>query len=175
MSQIDPMSKLAWGFEYRYEYEFNGVIVDLGPPVRNLIPQAGIDHLAGLLRGTVTPINNWYLGLYEGNYVANNPAVVSADLPVTVGECIAYNGATRLPWTHVYDGVSAVDNVAARAEFTFTTAKRIYGGFLSSASAKGAPTGLLMSIARFSTPRDVEPGGILRLLAGVVFVPTTYT
>lgn len=161
-----------WGFRYQYEYSEGGIILWEGA-ASNLIPQAGVDHLRGLLRGSAVPISNWYLGLYSGNYVPDDPAVTAADLPVNVGEFTAYEGAERLPWQHADEGVSEVSNSGNRAEFTFTGSGTVRGGFLISAAAKGGNTGLLMSIVRFPNPRPVEAGGILRVLAGVVFIPTT--
>lgn len=161
-----------WGFRYQYEYSEGGIIIDRGAAT-NLIPQVGMDHLAGLLRGTAAPISNWYLGLYSGNYVPDDPAVTAADLPVNVGEFTDYQGASRLDWQHEYDDLSEVSNANNRAEFVFTGSGTVRGGFLISNSVKGGNTGLLMSIVRFPNPRPVEPGGILRVLAGVVFIPTT--
>ncbi len=161
-----------WGFRYQYEYSEGGIIIDRGS-AENLIPQVGVDHLRGLLRGSATPISNWYLGLYSGNYVPDDPNVTAADLPVNVGEFVDYSGASRLDWEHADEGLSEVSNSGNRAEFTFTGSGTVRGGFLISSSAKGGNTGLLMSIVRFPNPRPVEPGGILRVLAGVVFIPTT--
>lgn len=162
-----------WGFRYQWEYSEGGILIESGPPVCNLIPQAGVDHLRGLLRGTATPISNWYLGLFSGNYVPGDMGVTAADLPVNVGEFTAYEGASRLDWEHADEGVSEVGNSSNRAEFIFTGSGTVRGGFLISSSTKGGNTGLLMSIVRFPNPRPVEPGGILRVLAGVVFIPTT--
>lgn len=161
-----------WGFRYQYEYSEGGIIIGRGAAT-NLIPQVGLDHLRGLLRGTATPISNWYLGLYSGNYVPDDPAVTAADLPVNVGEFTAYEGATRIEWEHDEDGESEVSNAANRAEFVFTGPGTVRGGFLISSSSKGGNTGLLQSIVRFPNPRPVEAGGVLRVLAGVVFIPTT--
>lgn len=161
-----------WGFRYSYEYSEGGIIVGKDSAT-NLIPQAGIDHLRGLLRGTATPIGNWYLGLFSGNYIPDDPSVSAADLPVNVGEFTAYEGASRLEWEHADEGLSEVSNSGNRAEFVFTAPGTIRGGFLISSAAKGGNTGLLQSIVRFPNQRPVEPGGILRVLAGVVFIPTT--
>jgi len=72
----------------------------------------------------------------------------------------------------VYDNASRIDNNLNRAEFVFTADKRIYGGFLTSTQAKQDTSGVLLSIARFTSPRDVEAGGTLRVLAGIQLVPS---
>lgn len=165
-------SDSPWGFEYDYEYSEGGIIVDRGKP-RNLIPQVGTNHFAGLLRGTATPVSSWYIGLFSGNYVPGDKGVSAADLPVNVGEFVGYQGAGRQEWLHEYDDISEVSNSGSRAEFVFTQSGTVRGAFLISTANKGGNTGLLLSIVRFPNPRPVEPGGVLRVMAGVVFLPTT--
>lgn len=128
----------------------------------NIIPQSGIDHIVGLLRGTGTVNSSWYVGVGAANYVPT-AATTPADLPAAVGETSAYSQATRPVWTDTYDGVSSVGNLDARAEFTFTADTRLYNGFLSSSPGKGSNSGILLSIARFSSPYDVPAGSTFRL------------
>lgn len=59
-------SPAKWGFEYTVEHVEKGVVVNRFK-THNLIPQVGVDHMVGLLRGLATPISNWYLGLYSAN------------------------------------------------------------------------------------------------------------
>jgi hypothetical protein len=63
-----------------------------------------------------------------------------------------------------------ITNVASKAVFTFNAIKTIYGGFLSSASAKSATTGVLMAAARFSPSRNVEGGFQLTLGYNVTLI-----
>ena len=76
-------------------------------------------------------------------------------------------------WTHAYDGVSVVDNLASKAVFTFNATKTIYGAFLVSSSVKAGNTGVLLSIARFSTAKVMESGTVFSVAAGITLVPTT--
>lgn len=135
----------------------------------NLIPQSGIDHMAGLLRGTGTINSSWYVGVGATNYVPSS-STTAADLPGAVGESTAYTQATRPLWSNTYDGVSTIDNVNAKAEFTFSAATRLYSGFLSSASSKGSNAGILLSIARFSSPYDVPAGSTFRLRVAISLI-----
>ena len=128
----------------------------------NIIPQVGIDFLAGLIRGTGAPISSWYVGVGAANYVPS-VSTTAADLPGNIGEAQAYSQATRPIWQNTYDGVSAIGNLAAKAEFTFTAATRLYTGFLSSNSGKGSNSGTLLSIARFASPYDVPQGSAFTL------------
>lgn len=166
------MSVLGAGFKYDCE-----IITPSGEIIQstdyNLLPQVSIDHLAGLLRGDGTvPISSWFVGVFENNFVPTS-GVTSADLPVVVGESTAYSQATRPVWTHVYDGVSVIDNLAAKAVFTFTAAKTIYGAFIVSSSVKAGNTGVLLSIARFNTPKTMDIGTQFSVAAGITLVPTT--
>jgi hypothetical protein len=131
-----------------------------------------IDFVASLLRATGAPIGNWYVGLFENNYVPTS-GVTSADRPGVVGECTSYSEATRPAWNHAYDGVSVVDNLASKATFTFTAAKTVYGAFLVSSNAKAGNTGTLLSIARFSTAKSLDIGSVFTVAAGLTLVSAT--
>jgi hypothetical protein len=133
----------------------------------NLLPQVGINHAAGLLLGTTAPISAWYVGLFEGNYVPD-ASVTAAQLTSLVGECTAYSEAARPLWAGVYDGVSSVDNLASKATFTLTADKLIYGAFLVSSSTKGGTSGVLLSIARYSTPQDLKSGAVFSVGVGSI-------
>jgi len=160
---------VKWGFEYTIEHVRNGEVVDRFT-AHNLIPQSGVNHLVGLLRGNTTPISAWHIGLYAANYVPSL-ATTSADLPTNAGESVSYSETTRPAWVHGFDGINDVSNIASRAEFTFTAGQRLYGGFIVSSDAKGSGNGVLLSMVRFPSPIDVTADSTLRVLAGVLLVP----
>jgi hypothetical protein len=163
-------SVLGTGFVYKCEATLpTGDVLIFDE--HNLLPQVAIDHVAGLIRGTGSPISAWYMGIFEGNYVPAN-GTTSADLPTTAGECVAYSGASRPVWTNVYDASSVIDNAASRAVFTLNADKRIYGAFIVSSSTKGGGTGVLLSMARFAVPRDLPSGTEFAVTAGITLVPT---
>ena len=159
------------GFVYDIEHWRDGVCLSKRRET-NLIPQAGINHVAGLIRGSTSTISNWYVGLFEGNYVPLS-STTSADLPSNALEFTGYDEATRPAWTHAYDGTSVIANTASRAVFTITAEKTIYGGFIVSNSAKSNGTGVLLSMARFSTADVVRVGDEYRVAAGVTLIPTS--
>lgn len=150
---------LGKGIRYGlYRQGLDGRWVQDGDFEFNLIPQDAVDFIASLILGTgATPISNWYFGLFENNY---NPTkgVKPTDLQTVVGECLAHDEAARPAWEADYDGVSVIDNGENLATFTFNAPKRIYGGFVISSSVKGGEDGLILSIARFQSPRDIEAG-----------------
>lgn len=149
----------------------DGRVLRAGPPTKNLIPQVGVNHLAGLIRGTISPISNWYVGLFEGNFVPGN-GTTSDDLPVNALECLAYSETARPLWDNEFDGDTVITNIDNRVEYTMTADKRIYGAFLVSSSAKGGNSGTLLSIARFPTPYDPPSGSTFRLGVSIVLVPS---
>jgi hypothetical protein len=159
-------------------FVYEGELVDARGEVirrftdRNIIPQAGIDTFVGWLRGTDAIVPTWYVGVYEGNFVPTS-ATTSADIQGSAQESVAYSQVARPEWNDAYDGVQLVGNLDSRAEFTFTTAKRLYGGFLISNNTKGANGGVLLSIARFSSPQDVPAGSTLRLGLTITIIPAS--
>lgn len=158
------------GFIYTLELlDANGNVIDKRE-CRNLMPQVSINHIVGLIRGTATPIGNWYMGIYEGNFVPVS-GTTAANLQTDAQECVAYNETTRPVWQHAYDGTQTVSNLAARAEFTMNASKRVYGGFICANSAKGSNTGVILSIARFASPLDMPAGTIGRLATAITVVP----
>lgn len=172
MSRHDSNESLAkLGFLYSGEIVAPDGTVIVAFEDHNLIPQIGIDHVAGLLRGVGSPISSWYLGVYANNYMPTNDTT-AADLPAAAGESLAYSQATRPIWNNTYDGVSVISNTASRAEFSFTAATRLYGGFLVSNNNKGANTGTLLSIAKFATPYDVPAGSVFRLGVAITLIST---
>lgn len=160
-------------FKFVYDFELvnpDGSIAEAWTDV-NLIPQVGVSHIAGAMFGDSAPIGTFYLGLFANNYVPGS-GTTSADLPSNAGEFTAYEQVNRPLWNRVFDGVGSIGNDANRAEFTCTAAATIYGGFLVSVPNKGAATGLLLSIARFDTPRPVVSGQTLRARATLNLIPT---
>jgi hypothetical protein len=139
----------------------DGNVLQSGMDV-NLNPQVGVDYVAGLFMGTQAVISPWYVGVYEGDYTPVK-AAKAADLPSVIVESTAYSQTSRPTWDKTYDGVSLITSIDNRASFTFTTAKRLYGCFVVSESAKGGNSGILLSIARFATPYDVPAGSTLEL------------
>lgn len=162
MTKKVTAGKCKLGFVYAASIELpDGSIIDLGQ-TNNLIPQVGVDQLAGLITGDAAAISSWYVGVFSANYVPTS-ATKAADLPSTVGESTAYSEASRPTWAKAYDGVGLISSSANRASFTFTADTTLYGGFLVSNSLKGGASGVLLSIARFATPYTVPAGSVFKL------------
>lgn len=161
--------KLAFVHKFEF-FDASGNLV-WSEEVQNLMPQVAINYVAGAMFGDTAPIGTFYVGLFQNNAVpASN--MTASDIPTTLGEFIGYSESTRPLWNRSYDGVGIIANANNRAEFTITADARLYGGFLVSTSVKGGNSGLLMSVARFESPRDVTAGGTFRVTSAITLIPT---
>lgn len=153
-----------------YDFELTGPRGAVGHwSVHNLVPQEAIDYFANLVLGTGGVVADWYLGVFENDYVPT-AATTAAILPTTIGETSAYDELTRPEWQAVYDGTFRLDNTANRAEFTFNQDKTLYGSFLVSDATKLSGSGRLLSIARYPSPKQIESGSVLRVRAGLELI-----
>lgn len=160
------MSKAHFGFEYRFECFGPDGKLKWEFTEHNLLPNEGRDYIlhAALLTGPT--FGSWFIGLYEGSYV---PQVTDtmATFVAAATETTAYSETTR--GALVPDALSGgvYINGASPATFTFTAAKTIRGGFISSGSVKGGTTGVLLSAVLATSPKTVAVGDQLRVTAGV--------
>lgn len=159
---------------FRYELEIvdlaTGAVVDREVQY-NRIPQAGIDFLIQAPFGDTPPVANFYCGLFTKNFVSS-AGTTAADIPVNMGEFVNYSEATRPLWARTYDGAGTYDNFANKAVFTPTQDVTVYGSFIVSNQTKGANSGLLLSVVRFSTVKSLSAGQEARLVCGLTYIPT---
>lgn len=122
--------------------------------VGNIVVDQGLNHLLNVAFNGATQINPWFLGLFEGNYTpvagVNAATIVGAST-----ECIAYSEATRPEFIEVASTAKSITNSAAKATFTFTSNKTIYGAFLISDATKSGTAGTLFSAAKFAAAKAV--------------------
>lgn len=157
---------LRAGFSYLIEVIDGGTgSVRDSEECKNLMPIEGIHYLINVAMKQGAQVSSWYIGLFEGNYTPDSTDVM-ADFPTAATESTAYDEATRRAFTPGTVVSGSVDNAAARAEFTMNEAKTIYGGFIGSASAKGSGSGTLLSAVRFTSPKQLGDGDVLRVTAG---------
>jgi hypothetical protein len=120
--------------------------------VENEVPIEGLNHMLSTEFKGVAQVASWYLAPFEGNYTPNS-ADTAAAFPVATVECTAYAAATRVLWVPGSVAGGALDSSASPAIFDMTGDRTVYGVALLSAAAKGATTGVLSSIARFTSPK----------------------
>lgn len=168
---MDLIHRAHLGFVYVYEcLDVHG---NLKWRMReeNIIPDVGRDYLltAGLLGGS--QLSSWYIGIYEN---ARTPVVgdTMASLLADAGESTSYTTIANARLTLVPDALSAgvFSNAGSPAEFAFTAAKSINGGFITSNITRGSTSGTLLSAVRNSSAKPVGIGEILRVTAGLSLV-----
>lgn len=147
-----------WTFEHLSK---DGHVVDVQ---HNLMPMDGLNHWIDVLLGKTPQQTQWYMGLFRGDYTPV-PGDTALTFPVQATEFTAYEGAGRKPFVVASASGGEAHNNASPAEFTFTGNGTIYGGFISSASGKGATSGVLLSAVRFAVPKTKEPTDVLRVKA----------
>lgn len=151
------------GFVYHVEHYRNGALLEVSE-THNLIPTEGLNHALGVMLKGDTQQTSWYVAIYEGNYTPIAGATAS-NITTAATECVAYAEATRQQWVGGTVANGFVSNTDSRAVFTMNATKKVYGGFLVSSPVKGSSTGVLVSVVRFATAKDVETGDILRVRA----------
>lgn len=157
--------QLKAGFTYTVEVvDAAGNVTD-SEVIKNLVPLEGLTHILNTVLKGGAPVGSWYIGVYEGNYTPDANDTMAA-FPAAATESTAYTPSTRPAFTPGAISSGSVDNSAAKAELTFTSTKTLYGGFISSASAKGSTSGVLLSVVRFGSPKTLDAGSVLRVTAG---------
>ena len=157
------------GFEYLVEVvDKHGRVRD-SEVIKNLMPTEGLNHMLNTELKGGAQVSSWYMGLFSGNYtpLAGDTA---ATFPGSATESSAYDEATRELLVFGTVAAGAVDNSAARAEFTMNATVTIYGGFIASASAKGATSGVLLSAVKFASPKALADDEVLRVTAGFTLI-----
>lgn len=157
-------TQLTAGFTYLAEQIRDGVVIDR-EVVHNLMPTEGLNHMLGVTFKSATQAATWYIGLFEGNYTPTLSDTAAA-FPAAATETTAYAETTRVEFNEGSIASGSLDNSANKAEFTFNAIKTVYGGFISSASAKGGTTGALTSVVRFASPKAFAVGDVFRVTAG---------
>jgi hypothetical protein len=154
---------------------FHGQIIRNGEVVEefddsNIVVDQGLNHVLNVEFNGLTPVNPWYLGLFEGNYTPV-AAVTAAGIAAAATECVAYSQATRPSFVNVASTAKSITNSASTATFTFVDARTLYGAILISDSTKGGTAGVLFSAAKFATPKVM--GNTDQLLLTYTFTAAT--
>jgi hypothetical protein len=161
--------KATTGFQYLVEHLNAAGKVLSAEVLHNLMPYEGLNHAINVILRAGAQAPSWFTGIYETPYtpVAEDIAATFKDV---AGECSAYTPATRPLLVLSAPVMGSADNLASRAEFTMTANKTIYGAFVISNNTKGGGAGILLSAARFASPKALNTTDVLRLTAGFNFI-----
>ena len=164
------IEKTRTGFRYTVEAvsKRTGKVIDRFD-VHNLMPAEGMDHFLNVLLNAGTQVSNWYI-LPFGNDYAPQPTDTAATFPALAGELTNYSSPTRIQLLSSPAAGGVSSNAANRAEFEFTSATTVRGAAIISTPTKGAAAGILLSAARFPSPKTADGDTILRVLAGIQLI-----
>lgn len=137
----------------------------------NRIPQAGLDFLIQSPFGDVPAVGSFYCALFTKDFTPT-ALTRASDIPSVMGEFIAYAELSRPVWDRSYNGAGTISNFASKAVFTPTADARVYGAVLVSSPTKSSPDGLLLSVVRFNTFKQLTAGEEAKLVAGLTYIPT---
>lgn len=132
---------------------------------RNRVPGEGLDLIASAIFAQGPVPGQLHIGLWTGAYVPNGTET-AATLPTLVTELTAYEGTTRKLFVPGAVADGGCSNAASLAIFNFTAEAEANGAFISTAPAKGATNGSLLSVVRFPVKRAVDASVYLEILSG---------
>lgn len=148
-----------------YLYSSNGGDVSIEP---NLITTEGLNHILMVAMSGTAKANPFHLAIWGANYTPA-ASITAASFPATANEITSgtegYSQATRPTWTPNAATAGQIDNIGLEAQYSIVTASAIVirGAALLSESAKGATTGVLVSITRFAQDRTQYSGDVVNL------------
>lgn len=131
--------------------------------VDNVVTKEGKNHMLKVaISKEENPVAGWYVGLIGANVTPseNDTAQSALGASGTYQEFTAYEGGVRPTFQCAFQG-AGVNNTANPATFQFSVNATVYGVFIVSNSTKGSNQGILLSAARFGSPRQFSQGDAL--------------
>ena len=163
MEQLKP--SFLWTFTEKDE---SGNVLSV-ESVRNLIPTEGLNYILNAAFKGGAQYATLYAGLYEGNYTPI-PGDTMAAFPAAATECTTYTSTTRPAVTFGTVASGNMDNLSNLVQFTGNADRTIYGGLLSTSSVKGGTTGVLCSVVRAPSTKNLSNGGRIEVALAFQFV-----
>jgi len=124
---------------------------------KNLVVNAGLNHILDVQFHGTTQVNPWYVGLkLTGSAASGDTLATHAGWTEATG----YTG-NRKEYVEAAASGKSITNSANKASFAIGSTATIAGAFVASASAGG--TGTLFAAANFTSARAVESGDTLEV------------
>lgn len=114
---------------------------------KNMVVNAGLQHLLDVLFAGSTQVTTWYLGLAGSSMTVASGDTVASHAGWT--EITGYTTATRAVYVDVRTN-QLVSNSASTISYAINTANTIGGAFLASTNNKGGSTGTLLCAVTFT-------------------------
>lgn len=146
---------------YTLEHVRDGKVIHT-EQVKNLMPTQGLNYVLDTALRNQSPATAFYMGLFSGNYTPV-ATLTAATVTASATEFVGYTSATRPAVSYAAAAGGVLTNTASVSSFTMNASGTIYGGFISSDSAKSGTAGVLASAVRFSASRSVVSGDILNV------------
>jgi hypothetical protein len=162
-SQFETLAKI--GFIHKIEHFRDGELIDV-EEVHNLVPTEGLNHILEVALRAGSSLPAWYVSLFEGNYTPV-AGVTALTYPAAATESTAYSESNRVLWVPAAASAGVLTNSASKAVFTMNATKAIYGIGMSSAQAKSATSGVLVSAARFASVKNVVAADVLNVTSSI--------
>lgn len=156
---LPRMGALASG---RYKHRVNG---GDWQEDHNLITTEGLNFMLNVAVGATAKVAGWYVGLFSGaitpqaTWTAANFAATASEITSTTE---GYAGTLRLAYNAGVAAAGNIDNSASRATFNIvcSTNLTVQGAAIVSSNVRGGTSGILLSAARYATPRVFANGDI---------------
>jgi hypothetical protein len=169
MNEMNNALRLAGGVTYALaHYKADGALA-WRASLHNLMPMQGRNYLLEAAFKGGPQVSQWYAALYEGDYTPTDD-VTAATVVQLATECTAYDGTSRqgVQFSAVSD--AALDNTASKASFVMTAPKQIRGLFMSSVPVRGSNAGVLASVVRLPSPKELGVGDRLEVTVRMALV-----
>lgn len=154
------------GFEYTIEHVgVDGQIKSI-ETIGNIIPTEGLNYILGASISGSSQLSTWYLGLYT----ANRTPLAGDTMTTFLADCdetANYGSTSRLEAVFAAVDAGSVTSIADPTIFTFDVDTTVQGGFLTSGVTINNTSGLLISAVKFSSPKVISAGELLRVPAGI--------
>jgi hypothetical protein len=124
---------------------------------KNLVVNAGLDHILDVVFHGATATSPWYVGLKLTGTVKAADTLASH---ASWSEATGY-ADNRKEYVEAAASSQSITNSANKASFVISSAATVAGAFLSSAAT--GTSGTLICAANFTSPRAVENGDTLEV------------
>jgi len=113
---------------------------------KNLVPDAGLNHILDVVLHGTTPVSPWYVGLTDGTPTAAAGDTIASHAGWV--EVTAYTG-NRQEYVEAAASGKSTTNSASKASFPITADSTTVGGAFLFEAATGT-TGVLLCVAAFT-------------------------
>lgn len=154
------------GFIYTVEHVGVDGKIKSVETIENIIPLVGINYTLAAAMTGASQFSTWYIGLYKADRTPLTSDTMTT-LLADADESNEYGSASRLEAVFPAVDAGAITTEADPTVFTFASGATITGGFLTTGLTINNTSGLLMSAVKFTSPKVIATGELLRVPVGI--------